>query len=182
MNSFDIVIHAQGSEHLYAALTVYPSSFQIRNKYTGYPVHTDILSVNGVEVYNILQEISAPYIVEHYMFYSEKPSWVDGYNGKFSATEQQEKELYITMCDGMEELVSLPPSAIHGGTFCLYIDPKKNVQICTSISDAVRLAKVNDPTLDEDDDEPAQTPFVAPYDGPPPTSSPVGSPRVSNAQ
>jgi len=184
MASFDIVIRAEGSDHMYASLTVNPSSFQILNKRTGYPVYMDILNVNGVEVLDVLKEVTASYVVEHYMFYSEKPAWVDGYNGKFSATSQQDKELYITMCDGMEELVSLPPSAIYGGTFCIYIDPKKNKPF-TPISEAVRLAKLNDPTLDEDDDDPAQTPFAAPYDGPalipPPKPSPVNSPRASNA-
>jgi hypothetical protein len=165
MASFDIIIRDEKSEHSYVTLTVNTSSLQLLNKYTSHPVYTDIIALQGVTVHDILQIVTEPYVVEHYMFYSTKPAWVDGYTGKFSATEHNDTELYITMCDGMEELVSLPCSSIHGGTFCIYVNPKKNYTGCTSISEAVRLAKLNAPPLDEEDD-PAQTPFAAPYEGP----------------
>ena len=165
--SFDIIIRSEEPNHIYTAVDIYTNPFEIRNKQNGARIATD-MNVDSVE--ELLHKVADPYVWDHYMFYSEKPAWVDGFKGKFSAVKQDKPDLYITQCDGIEELVSLPPSAIHGGTFYIYIHTptaKSLPIIAKSMSEAIRVVKkgafLDDEDEDEDEDDPAQTPFAASY-------------------
>jgi len=147
--SFKIIVqnmYGSSSDQIWCTAEVYviEDTCEIRNKTTGDIIRT---TINPLTVWDALCSVQDPDTWDHYMFFSEKPSWVDGYEGYFSASTQDKKELFISMRDQMEKLVSLPVRAIHGGTFCIY----PRVRPASSLSEAIRLAILNDPTLLEDD-------------------------------
>lgn len=142
-----------------AEVHVMDGNCEIRNKRTGDIIQSTTSLITVYEALGFVQDQST---WGHYMFFSQKPSYVDGHDGYFSAIDK-DTEIFVTMCDRMEDLVSLPVSSIHGGTFCIY--PRANT--ARSLSEAIRLAKLNNPTLLEDDDiGTAHAPFAAPYEEP----------------
>lgn len=108
-------------------------------------------TINPFTVWDALCSVQDPDKLENCMFLS---------NGYFSAIAQDTEELHISVGDDLDKLMSLPVSAIHGGTFYIYL----HVRPASSLSAAIRLVTLNDPTLLEDDDiGPAHAPFAAPY-------------------
>ena len=131
--SFEVIVY--NGETVACHAEVCDKPFTVRDKYT----HRLIDVNSGNTAYDVMCAVSNPDHWEHYMFSSKKPDWVDG-NDYFSAIADKNSDvIYITICDGVQDLMTLPVSSIHGGVFYIYL----NQPLEQSFSEKVCLSKMN---------------------------------------